>query len=229
MKILILDTETTGLDADNDYLLEIAAILWSVKYRCTLMQASTLVCYEKLVPNPAEPINGIPSRVLDSTFNYKDSLSLINKMSLVSQYICAHNAEFDKSFCRTIEALKISMDNWVDTQDITYPKSRFSNGTSLSNLAIAHDIPIIDSHRALNDCQILAKLLGLVPDLEMQLLRASRPKVLVRSLEEKPGTLSKKNGFRWNSIIPLAWAKYMPEEDISLLPFKAIKISETEE
>jgi hypothetical protein len=58
----------------------------------------------------------------------------------------------------------------------------------------------------------------------MQLEKAARPKVLVKSLEEKPGTLSRKYGFRWNSIIPLSWAKYMPEEDIYLLPFKAVKI-----
>jgi DNA polymerase III subunit epsilon len=89
-------------------------------------------------------------------------------------------------------------------------------------------IPIVDSHRALDDCKILAKLIALVPDLETQLLKAARKKVLVKSLEEKPGVLSRQNGFRWNSIIPLAWAKYMPEEDICLLPFKTIKISSQE-
>jgi DNA polymerase-3 subunit epsilon len=224
MKILILDTETTGLNFKTDYLLEIAAILWSVEQRCTLMQASTLICYDPLIENTAEPINGIPKEALEFNFNYKHGLNIISQMASSATYICAHNAEFDKSFCQNVEGLEISMKNWIDTQDIIYPKSKFCNSNGLHNLAIAHGIPIISSHRALSDCKTLVNLLALVPDLKMQLEKAARPKVLVKSLEEKPGTLSRKYGFRWNSIIPLSWAKYMPEEDIYLLPFKAVKI-----
>jgi hypothetical protein len=88
-----------------------------------------------------------------------------------------------------------------------------------------HGIPIVDAHRALDDCRTLTRLLSLVPNLEEELKRASRPKVLVKSLEGKPGTLSKMHGFKWNSIIPYSWAKYIPEEDIESLPFRVIKVS----
>ena len=225
MNILILDTETTGLNPKNDHLLEIAAILWSVKYRFILMQVSTLICYEQSINNPAYPINGIPPEVLNLNFNYKQGLTTINQMALSATYICAHNAKFDKSFCKNVVGLDLPMENWIDTQDIIYPKSKYCKSTSLNSLAIAHGIPIVDSHRALDDCKVLTKLLSLVPDLEEQLSKANRPKVLVRSLEERPGTLSRQYGFRWNSVIPSAWSKYMPEEDIKLLPFKAVKIA----
>lgn len=225
MKVLILDTETTGLDSKKDYLLEIAAILWSVEHRFILMQASTLICYKPSIENPAEPINGIPSKVLDFSFDHGHGLTMINRMSESADYICAHNSKFDKSFCRNLAGLEIPLENWIDTQDIVYPKSQYCKGTSLNNLAITHGIPIVDSHRALDDCKVLAKLLSLAPGLEVQLSKAARPKVLVKSLEDRPGTLSRQHGFQWNSTIPLAWSKYMPEEDILLLPFKAIKIT----
>lgn len=228
MNILVIDTETTGLNPQQDSLLEIAAILWSIKHKCIITQTSTLIQYFQLIENPAEPINAIPPEILQEAKNYKASVNLINEMTLSARYVCAHNAEFDKAFCKKLVDLKVPSKSWVDTQDITYPKSDFTKGTSLNNLAISHGIPIVGSHRALNDCDTLVKLLALVPDLEEQLKKASRPKVLVKSLEEKPGSLSKKKGFIWHSIIPFTWAKYMPEEDISLLPFKAIKVPSSE-
>jgi hypothetical protein len=33
------------------------------------------------------------------------------------------------------------------------------------------------------------------------------------------------HGFKWHSIIPYSWAKYMPEQDIETLPFSAVKVS----
>jgi len=226
MEILIVDTETTGLDPKNDYLIEIAAILWSVKHKNVLVQTSTLISYEKNIINFAEPINKISSAMLEENFPCQSALELINKMSSCARYICAHNAEFDREFCKRVIGLKIPFSGWIDTQDIRYPKSEYCKGTSLNNLAITHGIPIVDAHRALDDCRTLIKLLSLVPNLEEELQRASRPKVLVKSLEEKPGTLSKNHGFKWHSIIPYSWAKYMPEEDIVNLPFRAVRVSE---
>lgn len=225
MEILVVDTETTGLDPKNDYLIEIAAVLWSVKYKSILMQVSTLISYSHNIINSAEPINKISSTLLKEDFPYQSVLETINQMSFSAKYICAHNADFDKEFCKKIVGLKIPLSGWIDTQDIPYPKSQYCRGTSLNNLAITHGIPIVEAHRALDDCRTLTKLLSLVPNLEEELKRASRPKILVKSLEEKPGTLSKIHGFKWHSIIPYSWAKYMPEDDIKNLPFKAVKVS----
>ncbi|WP_099241131.1 3'-5' exonuclease [Synechococcus sp. BDU 130192] len=225
MEILVVDTETTGLDPENDKPIEVAAILWSTRHKSTLIQVSTLIGYKQEVPNPVESINKISSELLGKSFPYQPALELINQMSHSVKYICAHNADFDKEFCKRVVGLNIPLSNWVDTQDIRYPNSKYCQGTSLNNLAIIHGIPIVDAHRALDDCKTLTKLLSLVPNLEEELKRASRPKVLVKSLEEKPGTLSKMHGFKWHSIIPYSWAKYMPKEDISSLPFSAVQVS----
>jgi DNA polymerase-3 subunit epsilon len=228
MEILVVDTETTGLDLKSDKLIEVAAILWSVSEKSVLIQVSTLINHKQRISNSAEPINKINPASLTINFPYRLALELINDMSCSAQYICAHNADFDKEFCKKVDGLKIPFSNWVDTQDIHYPNSKYCQGTSLNNLAIAHGIPVVDAHRALDDCRTLTKLLSLVPNLEEELKRASRPKVLVKSLEEKPGAMSKKHGFKWHSIIPYSWAKYMPEEDIGTLPFSAVKVSPDE-
>lgn len=226
MKILIVDTETTGFEIKKDYLIEVAALLWSVDSKDILAQASTTISYKEYISNPAEPINRISSALLKEDFPYQSVLKLINEMARSAKYICAHNAPFDKEFCGKTPGLDLPPTGWIDTQDVRYPKSRYTNSLSLNNLAIAHGIPIVDAHRALDDCRTLAKLLSQVQNLPEELHRAARPKVLVKSLEEKPGRLSKSSGFRWNSIIPYAWAKFMPEEDIKNLPFKAIKVLE---
>ena len=47
MKLLIVDTETTGLDVERHRTIEVAAILYSVPHRTTLFQLSTLLLKDK--------------------------------------------------------------------------------------------------------------------------------------------------------------------------------------
>ena len=225
MEILILDTETTELNPETRKALEIGAILWSVGLKTEIIQVSTVIKYEKPIPNPAEPINRIPPQLLQKKFPHLSAIALINQLAALATYVCAHNGSFDFKVCQQIQGLEIPANKMVDTMDINYPNSAFCSGKSLTALAVGHGIPVVDSHRALADCVVLSKLLSTVQNLPRELKRAARPKVLVKSLEPKPGTQSKAHGFLWNSIINFAWAKYMPEEDINLLPFKAVKVA----
>ena len=60
-KILILDTETTGLDENKDEVIEIGCILFDVSFKCVLSQVSFLFPVNN---NEAENINGISAEVL---------------------------------------------------------------------------------------------------------------------------------------------------------------------
>ena len=53
-KILILDTETTGLDENKDEVIEIGCILFDVSFKCVLSQVSFLLPVNS---NEAEHVN----------------------------------------------------------------------------------------------------------------------------------------------------------------------------
>ena len=53
-KILILDTETTGLDENKDEVIEIGCILFDVSFKCVLSQVSFLFPVNN---NEAEHVN----------------------------------------------------------------------------------------------------------------------------------------------------------------------------
>ncbi|TEX50622.1 MAG: hypothetical protein B7C55_09830 [Actinomycetales bacterium mxb001] len=223
MNIIILDTETTGLD-ESSSVIEVGAILYSTTTKAVLSQVSSLINWENM-SNPAQPINKISVEMLKEGAAQESALDMIYSMSVNVKYLLAHNTEFDKKQLQRVIGAGFGVNNvWVDTQDFTYPNSEYCKSTGLINLACAHSIPIIDCHRALDDCRTIAKLLSTIPDLDSEIIKAARPKFLYRSLEEKPGTLSKQAGFKWHSLIPQAWAKKMPAEDAANLPFKTVLI-----
>ncbi len=208
MLITILDAETTGLNPETDAVIEVAAILYSVPHRAILAQASTLA---PVAENPAYSVNGIHPQ-------WGQSFSIINFMPLLmamvnqSDYAVAFNSDFDRQWLPGITI------PWADAATITYPRQ--STKRDLVNIALANGVPIVNAHRALDDCRILAELLGKVSDLDAQLERAARPKATVIAMVGyNDRHLAKDAGFVWDSLVSKAWAKRMPLEDAEALPF----------
>lgn len=217
MLITILDCETTGLDPENDAVIEVAAILYSVEHRAILQQVSTLLPVEA---NPAEDINGIrpdlARMVADDLANA--ALEVVFEMACKSAYLLAFNSDFDQQFCDKENLFGGLAKPWADAATITYPRQ--STKKDLVNIALANGVPIVNAHRALDDCRILAEVLGKVSDLEAQLERAARPKATVIAMVGyNDRHLAKDAGFVWDSLVSKAWAKRMPLEDAEALPF----------
>jgi len=71
-KILILDTETTGLDENKDEVIEIGCILFDVSYKCVLSQVSFLFPVNN---NEAVHVNGISAEVTNISQPWEDGLN----------------------------------------------------------------------------------------------------------------------------------------------------------
>jgi DNA polymerase-3 subunit epsilon len=215
--ITILDVETTGFDPSSDVVIEIGAILYSLEFKSTVMEISTLIPVDS---NPAVEVNNIEVGLTqlvnsDMLAGFKQALKA---MLDVSSYAVAFNSDFDSSFLPWINR------PWADAALIQYPRE--TSKRDLVNLALNNGIPVVSAHRALTDCRLLAELLSRVPNLEEQLTKAARPKQIVRALVSyDQRNLAKQHHFVWNAIVPNAWARKMPLEDTQELPFQVAVVS----
>jgi len=214
--VLILDTETTGLDPKTGHLLEVGAVLWSVKYRSIVRVFSTLYPANG---NPAESVNGIPASLLLEQKGGPDALAsfeVLQEMVVEADAVVAHNADFDRQW------YPLSCP-WICTiEDFVWPKP--SPSKSLTALALAHGCAVVSAHRAIHDCLLLARCFEAIPDVDARLDAALRhallPKVEVISLapfEEKD--VVKEHGFHWDPARKV-WHRTMALADAEKLPFR---------
>jgi DNA polymerase-3 subunit epsilon len=215
MRILILDVETSGFDPDKDHLLEVAVVRWSVEHRAVIAAASWLLAAPG---NAAEPINGIPPALLSEGIELDRVIADVHRWAKGCDLVLAHNGEFDRSWVGEIGP------PWVDSAwDLEWPRA--GAGRTLVQLALAHGLAVLEAHRALSDCLLLARLLARVgemgADVGRLLERARRPKLKVISLAPfEDRELVKSHGFRWAPHPLKEWWRMMPLEDVAGLPFR---------
>ena len=216
--ILILDTETSGLDYEKDECLEVGSILFNVKSRSVLAQQSFLLPVEI---NNAEKINNIPAEITRLPQPISEAIKYFESLVLFSDVIVAHNAEFDMKWFGLNKLPQIEKQWICSMDDITWPADRqLKTRPSVRDLALAYGVPVWNAHRALTDCIYLSEVFKRCSELEQLLIRALEPKVLLRaeiSYEER--YLAKKAGFRWNDAIKGAWSRKMSRRDMQKLEF----------
>ena len=216
--ILILDTETTGLDNEIDDCLEVGSILFNVKSRSVLAQQSFLLPVEK---NNAEKINNIPAEITRLPQPLFEAIIYFESLVKVSDVIVAHNAAFDMKWFGLKQLPHIEKQWICSMDDITWPSDKqLKTRPSVKDLALAYGVPVWNAHRALTDCIYLAEVFKRCDGLENLLIRALEPKVLFRaqiSYEERH--LAKNAGFRWNESIKGAWSRRMSRRDMEKLEF----------
>ena len=224
-RALLLDTETTGLDPATSATIEVGCILYDVAAACPVTHYATLI---RASANPAESTNRIPVAALVEASDPASVWPAIGKLAAKAEVIVAHNAEFDRKF---VPAAIRDERPWVcSASDLAWPKSK--PGASLVNVALAHDLGVAYAHRALTDCDLLARLLTRVHelghDLSAFLERGLRPKatfaVAEKSFDEARNALAKEHSFRWDAQAR-EWRRTMAIEDAPTLTFAVRQVA----
>jgi DNA polymerase III subunit epsilon len=223
--VLILDTETTGLTPAEGEVIEIAAVRYSLSDACVIEAHSWLVQAES---NPAEPVNHIAPASLKHGVDLAWAWNETDTSADGCDAVLAHNSDFDRQWVPE-EAERLLALPWIDTCGaITWPRES-KPGSSLIHLALDHGLAVVDPHRALSDCLLLARLLTRCAELghELATLLAPglRPRALFQALvsfddREK----AKSAGFHWDAPTK-RWLRKMVIEETGSLGFRVQEVS----
>lgn len=226
MRILILDTETSGLDPETGHLLEVATAVYSADHLSVTRVRSWLV---QAPSNEAEAINGIPAALVADSDCASDrcySDKWVQGWASDCDAIVAYRSDFDRQW---FHAAAVTTP-WVEAMDFAWPRG--STSKSLVAVALAHGIGIGSAHRALDDVLILARLLTRAAELGMnieeQVRRGLRPRgrfvVTETTYNPERNAMAKEAGFRWEADLKV-WARSMAIADTAALPFAVKQVA----
>lgn len=217
-QLLILDTETTGLDPSSGACVEVGAVLFRVPERAVLAQVSFLLPVES---NPAEPINGISAAISRLPQPWQAGLRCFEAMLASADAVLAHNAAFDRQWFGSGVLPQIDKPWICSMDDIRWPAERqLRSNPSVRDLALAYGVPVWAAHRALTDCIYLAQVFERCANLEELLEAALEPRQLFRAqLSYAERHRAKEAGFRWNDPVQGAWTRRLSEREARALSF----------
>src|SRR6202789_2929484 len=226
-RALLLDTETTGLDAKRDRIVEVAVILYDLKLASPIASFAALARGDS---NAAEHINGIPVALLSEAFEPE-------RLWVAVCDLMAHNSAVDKAFVEAAEGLRMTWDTsgkdpnhfqvpWVCTMNhIVWPGAAPASSKSLTALALSYGVTVHAAHRAMTDVDILARILSRVHERGVDLQQLigsamSQPRKLVAALVSyDQRALAKDAGFTWEAA-EKRWTRECTADELSKLKFK---------
>lgn len=204
MLILGLDVETTGLDPEQNLIIEIGAVLWDVEKRLPVKIFSEMILEKEgvTVPPEIEELTGIETAMLKE-FGIPVNPGLFDYLDwAISKAEClvAHNAPFDKGFLEAFykrHGRTMPAKPWVCTvKDVNYPKH--VKQKNLTYLAAVHGFVNPFSHRAVTDVLSMLRVLDHY-DVKEALQLSQEPKIEVIALVSYDDRMLAKNaGFHWD-------------------------------
>ena len=156
---VVFDVETTGLSAERDRLIEIAAV--------KVKNGAEIDSFESYI-NPHRPISELITR-LTSITNDDVKDAPLEKEVMTNFYnwldkddiLVAHNAKFDLGFLDTcFERLGLENKNnaSIDTLFVSRAENKEAKRHGLSNLAKLYKVRLVQHHRAIYDTKATAEI-----------------------------------------------------------------------
>jgi DNA polymerase-3 subunit epsilon len=225
-RLLILDTETTGLDPERDRCIELGAVLFDLPHRSVLSQISLLFPCEE---NPAEAINGIAPALTQQPQPWQQGLQWFEALLDSADLVVAHNAAFDRQWFGVAPLPPIEKPWLCTMEDIRWPADRgLRPNPSVRDLALAYGVPVWAAHRALTDCIYLAQVFERCEGLENLLTEGLEPRRLYRArLSYEERHKAREAGFRWNEPISGAWSRRLSQREANRLDFPVIPVEDS--
>ncbi|RNB91839.1 PolC-type DNA polymerase III [Brevibacillus fluminis] len=156
---VVFDVETTGLNAAEHTIIEIAAV--KMKGLEIIDQWTDLVDPQLTIGPKTTEITGITNEMLRG----KDTLEVVLpkfKEFAGNAILVAHNAEFDRGFINAC-AKRIGMETWnnpfLDTLPLARMMYKDMRSYRLGSLAKRFNVDLVNAHRALDDTVALAHIL----------------------------------------------------------------------
>lgn len=208
-RLMVIDTETTGVESDAK-VVEIAGIPLEQHPGMTRYQVGsptqTLVHPGVLIPATASAIHHITDADVRGAPSFEDALHLFRGADI---YV-AHNAAFDRQFVGQLG------DKWICTMKCAYEEFQYPEAPSYGNQALSYWLGTPrppegtgHAHRALYDCYTT---LGILDDLrsrgwtiERMLEVSSRPRLL------RVCTFGKHSGTPWADV-PRSYLQWMDSQ-----------------
>lgn len=164
--VVLFDTETTGLDAKTDRIIELAAVRIERTAAGSLRVAGQMDSFVRLpegrkIPEKVVELTGITDEALEreGVRPEKAADSFAKLLAGSRILVGAHNAQFDLLFARELlRGKKIARLDFLDT--VTVYKDRRPYPHKLANAIIAYGLEgkVKNSHRAIDDVLALLEV-----------------------------------------------------------------------
>ena len=219
----IVDTETATLAGP---VIEAAVVRHSILESCVVSSWSSLVLHHE---NPAAHVNRIKPSALSYGLLPAEAASLVREHLGRCDVVIGWNVDFDREMLSAMPGGVNLVVTWVDAMFLPWPHAK--PYAPMHEVALGMGVGIVQVHRALPDCLLLARMLDraveLGLDVRTMLEHAMQPRKLYEALQAfKDNQLAKDAGFRFDRATT-RWLRQATASEVAALPFPCMEVTGT--